>query len=1004
MKTILALLAGALSCMIVSAQGNQSAISVPINSSGSQTYQALIHKPDDYNTTSTKYPLLIFLHGTGESGYNLGNIYNNSSAGGPAYFIAKNQWPSSFTDPVTGQSFKFIVVSPQSPGWSTSSTQLMYIINNLVNTYRVDINRIYLTGLSAGGEGVVGYAVHQELETGGAINPLYKPAAIVPMSAAISNPPQSFGNTIIADQVKPWGFGSVPADIHGEFTYQLINRVNDAQQGYGKFTNYSGGHCCWNTFYNPSYMENVNGKYMSIYEWMLQYSRGGTPPPPSNQPPVANAGPDQIINLPANSINLSGSGSDPDGSIISYSWSKISGPSLFNISNAASQSTIINGLQAGSYIFRLTVTDNKGATGYDDVTIQVNAAITTNTIKTIPGKTEAEVYDAMSGVLTENTTDAGGGINVGWIDDGDWMDYNVTVNNSGSYTVSFRVASLNGNGQLQLKKGATILATVNVPKTGNWQSWQTITTTVPLQAGNQTLRIYSLKGGWNLNWIDYTLTQNQPPVANAGTNITISLPANSINLSGTGTDADGTVTNYNWTKVSGPAQFTFSNPNISNPSVTNLAAGTYIFRLTVTDNAGATGTDDITVQVNSNTSAPGKNIPGKMEAEDYDAMSGIQTENTTDAGGGVNVGWIDDGDWMDYNVTVNNPGDYIVSFRVASFYGGSQLQLKKNSTVLTTLDIPKTGDWQSWQTISATVNLQAGTQTLRIYSAKGGWNINWFNFDQTQQPTTPDKFINVNVHLTSPYNNSEWNNWNVGYSGSNINSPALNYSDGTASGINSVLSQSDGIGDNGSNYNGALATAEVLRQTSYTTGSRTLTINGLSSGKTYSLDLFASRNINPGNSTVYTINGNSITVSSYNNLGNKASFTNLAADAQGKITVGIKSLNTYNYLNGFTLTEMGGSNLVVQSKQANNEPGNSLALLPDEITGRFGIEVKTEATGIMHIQVTDTAGKLQKEYNMPKVAAGTLIVHLSAENLAPGEYTVKVEIGEWSSSVQFSKK
>lgn len=48
------------------------------------------------------------------------------------------------------------------------------------------------------------------LETGATVNPMYKAAAVVPMSAAISNPPQSFGNTIVTDGVKPWGFGSVP--------------------------------------------------------------------------------------------------------------------------------------------------------------------------------------------------------------------------------------------------------------------------------------------------------------------------------------------------------------------------------------------------------------------------------------------------------------------------------------------------------------------------------------------------------------------------------------------------------------------------------------------------------------------------------------------------------------------------------------------------------------------------------------------------------------------------
>jgi hypothetical protein len=98
-------------------------------------------------------------------------------------------------------------------------------------------------------------------------------------------------------------------------------------------------------------------------------------PPPPNQPPTANAGPDQTINFPVlRSATLSGSGSDPDGSIVSYSWSKVSGIGG-NITSPNSASTTVTGLVVGTYIFRLTVTDDKGATDTDDVTITVRAGL-----------------------------------------------------------------------------------------------------------------------------------------------------------------------------------------------------------------------------------------------------------------------------------------------------------------------------------------------------------------------------------------------------------------------------------------------------------------------------------------------------------------------------------------------------------------------------------------------------------------------------------------------------
>jgi hypothetical protein len=105
----------------------------------------------------------------------------------------------------------------------------------------------------------------------------------------------------------------------------------------------------------------------------------------SNQLPVANAGADQTITLPANSVNLNGSNSsDPGGSIVSYSWSKISGPAEFTINSPAAASTTVSGLVTGTYTFRLTVTDNQNATASDDVVITVNAGSTVVTNTVIP--------------------------------------------------------------------------------------------------------------------------------------------------------------------------------------------------------------------------------------------------------------------------------------------------------------------------------------------------------------------------------------------------------------------------------------------------------------------------------------------------------------------------------------------------------------------------------------------------------------------------------------------
>jgi len=121
----------------------------------------------------------------------------------------------------------------------------------------------------------------------------------------------------------------------------------------------------------------------------------------------------------------------------------------------------------------------------------------------------------------------------------------------------------------------------------------------------------------------------------------------------------------------------------------------------------------------------------RIEAEDYVAMNGVQTETTTDVDGGLNVGYIDAGDWMDYTVTVPTAGSYTINFRVASEPGSAAAQVWVGGVVVTTVNIAPTGGWQSWITLSRTVNLSAGTQTIRLYSPAQNWNINWFEIENT---------------------------------------------------------------------------------------------------------------------------------------------------------------------------------------------------------------------------------------------------------------------------------
>src|SRR5690349_8288520 len=97
------------------------------------------------------------------------------------------------------------------------------------------------------------------------------------------------------------------------------------------------------------------------------------------------------------------------------------------------------------------------------------------------------------------------------------------------------------------------------------------------------------------------------PVTQAGANATITLPLDSVLLSGTANDTDGTIAGMNWTKISGPAGFAIDSPAQAQTLVRNLTAGVYEFQFEVTDNAGAIGRD--TVKITVNPATPGNIAP-----------------------------------------------------------------------------------------------------------------------------------------------------------------------------------------------------------------------------------------------------------------------------------------------------------------------------------------------------------------------------------------------------------
>lgn len=129
----------------------------------------------------------------------------------------------------------------------------------------------------------------------------------------------------------------------------------------------------------------------------------------------------------------------------------------------------------------------------------------------------------------------------------------------------------------------------------------------------------------------------------------------------------------------------------------------------------------------------------QVEAENYSLMSGVIKENTPDAGGGLQLGAINTGDWMLYHgINIPESGSYKITYRVSSYGGGAVIALKNGVDALlgSTITIPKTGSWSNWVEVDHIVTLQQGLQDLKIAAQVGGFNINWFRIEKASATGT----------------------------------------------------------------------------------------------------------------------------------------------------------------------------------------------------------------------------------------------------------------------------
>jgi hypothetical protein len=778
-------------------------------------------------------------------------------------------------------------------------------------------------------------------------------------------------------------------------------------------------------------------------------------PPP---PPVANAGPNQTITLPVNSVTLNGSASTSKDSIVSYQWTVLSGPAGDTLTSPDSVITNLTSLVAGTYTVQLQVTDDSSQTGKDTVVITVsspsiplppvvtvgsNQTITTSTTmltSTVTAQSNlitAEHWTKLSapgqrimhiGVIGSSTMFGTGPTNIdsslvnrikryyqanGIID----TVYNLAVGGSTVYngvTANFvspgsapNQYDSTANVTAALAKGIDVLivgypsneyeigqltipeimaAHQNIFDAANAAGVRCyITTTQPrtssFDSADQAQLLVirdSLLNRFGEFCVDFMTPMVYPgtytvlPQYSAGDGIHLSSAAHA--------QLAAIIEATNPFKYLVSDTSVIATPLATTTAVSRLDSGVHKFTMGAFGQYKLASSAIITVTVNGSGTPPPPPVP-KANAGPDKTITLPTTTVTLDGVAGETGGKIVSVAWTQAagsTATIGSP--------------------KSDTTNITGLAI-------------------AGTYSfvLTVTDSLGATAADTVNVIVNPAPQTQNKVINVAIYgFSNPYNNSAWNAWNLG--GTILTSGKFKYSDGTASNISTVLSTQTAVTDNGPSYTVTMCPQQAARYPSYysSSGGRTLTLSGLDSTKLYRIDFYASRN-NPNQTTIFSVGGSSVTISTNNNTSSVATFDNLTPASGGTIVVKLTHGQYYDYINAFTITEktvvnpaaVGPTEVTSFAPVITQDTGSiynqPLAVYPNPTRGSFELHVNNPVTGRMKVDIITAGGVLVREFVITKTTT-ELDTPLSLEGLQPGDYFLVATVGNWRRTLKLIKQ
>jgi hypothetical protein len=384
----------------------------PISSDGTVKRAGILMLPEDYDSNSQLCKLLIFNHGSGESGDGtLSTINALYSNGSPLYQVQQGAL-TTITSPLTGKPIRYAIFALQGINkWNVSAIDTMVAVQLLLTAFpKISPTGMFVTGLSSGGETAFEMV-------GGSNAGLFCGAFPLSCAPSVSDSVVNWGGVV----AKVWamhGSTDVGSITDKSNSVKAVNSINGAKKGYAYYSEFSGGHCCWAAEYAPTFKKvlpilvnnNPLTQAINAYEFWaacldstLSFTASGTDAGTggtTNNTVATKA----IFTATANgnTITLDGSASVGNGGIGSYIWnvsgpSKPAWPSGRNDGGGQPGITTLPNMVNGSYTVSLQVFDKVGGPGVSATqTVVVGGGVVTPPVVDAP-KILAIVYNTKTG-------------------------------------------------------------------------------------------------------------------------------------------------------------------------------------------------------------------------------------------------------------------------------------------------------------------------------------------------------------------------------------------------------------------------------------------------------------------------------------------------------------------------------------------------------------------------------------------------------------------------------